>query len=408
MTHQTDAAPGAELAPKAPPGASPTPTLTAPAATRLRVLYLMEGFAGGGAERRFVRMASALDRERFALSVGALAPGGPLADAMRATGSPILPFTRRGRFDLGPVARLRRYLRAERIDVVHAMHWLSGVFAVLAATGLSRVAVVGSTVNRVYDTSRAARARLALDRQLWRRLDRMTVNSTALRDYLLARGFPAQKLTTVFNGVELPDASRLTPETRLAARALLEIPPEAPLVGIVARLHPQKDHATFLRAAALVRQQVPGARFAVVGDGPERTALDALAADLGIADAVRFAGHLASGDLALPAFDAAVLCSRHEGMPNALLEAGAWGLPAVATPVPGVGDVLLEGRTGLLAPIGDAPALAERIVGLLRDPARARQMGAAARAHIAAHFTVERMVREYEQVYIAASRQRAE
>ena len=146
----------------------------------------------------------------------------------------------------------------------------------------------------------------------------------------------------------------------------------------------------------------------ILGDGPERAALAALAAELGVADAVRFAGHLASGDLALPAFDVAVLCSRHEGMPNALLEAGAWGLPAVATPVPGVDDVLLEGRTGLLAPIGDAQALAERTVELLRDPARARQMGAAARAHIAAHFTVERRVREYERVYVAASHQRAE
>jgi len=112
----------------------------------LRVLYLMEGFDAGGAERRFVRMARGLDRERFALSVAALRLGGPLETEMRACGVPIVPLERRGRFDVQPVLRLRRYLRAERIQVVHAMHWLSN----LTAAGLAQ-AGLPFTITNVHD-----------------------------------------------------------------------------------------------------------------------------------------------------------------------------------------------------------------------------------------------------------------
>ncbi|WIG60123.1 MAG: hypothetical protein OJF49_002871 [Ktedonobacterales bacterium] len=384
-------------------GAATTATATAP----LRVLYLMEGFESGGAEHRFVRMARALDRDRFALSIGALRLGGPLQPAMEATGVPLVPFTRRSRFDLSPVLRLRSYLRAEHIDVVHAMHWLSNLTATLATTTLPHVAVIGSTVGMVYDASRGGRARLALDHQTWRRMDRMTVNSEALRTYLLGHGFPERKLSVVLNGVDLPDAARL-PAARAEARARLSLAPETPLVGILARLTPVKDHPTFLRAAQIVHQRMPAARFALVGDGPERPALEALARDLGIAEAVIFTGHVASSDLVLPAFDVAVLSSRHEGMPNALLEAGAWGVPLVSTPVGGAPEIAIDGQTGLLAPVGDAPALADRILTLLSDPASAHRLGAAARDHIAARFSTATMMHNYESVYteVAADRRK--
>lgn len=369
----------------------------------LRVLYLMEGFDAGGAERRFVRMARGLDRERFALSIATLRLGGPLEAEMRACGVPIVPLERRGRFDVTPVLRLRRYLRAERIQVVHAMHWLSNLTAALAATTLPRVAVVGSTVGMVYTTARGGRYRLALDRRLtWRRLDRMTVNAASLRDYLASCGFPAERLSLVLNGVDIPNSGRL-PAARAEARARLGIAPDVPVAGIVARLSPVKDHGTFLRAAQLVRDRLPGARFVVAGDGPERAALESLAGELSLGDSVLFTGHVPSSDLVLPALDVAVLCSRHEGMPNALLEAGAWTMPLVATAVGGVPEVVLDGQTGLLVPVGDADALAARMLALVTDRALAERLGRAAREHVAATFSTETMIRRYEDIYTAVA-----
>ena len=366
----------------------------------------MEGFDAGGAERRFLRMARGLDRQRFDLRVATLRLGGPLEQEMRASGVPLVAMERRSRFDVTPIARLRRYLSAERIEVVHAMHWLSNLMAVAAAVTLPRVAVVGSTVGMVYTASRGGRYRLALDHLFWPRLDRMTINTASLHDYLAERGFPVQRLVLIPNGVDVPDMERLT-DARRDARARLGIAPDAPVVGIVARLTPVKDHGAFLRIARLVRDRLPAARFVVAGDGPERTALEALASELDLGASVLFTGHVSSSDLVLPAFDVAVLTSRHEGMPNALLEAGAYGVPQVATAVGGVPEVVLNERTGLLAPAGDTHGLAEHILTLLTNHALAERLGAAARERVISHFSTGAMVRQYEAVYSAVADVRA-
>ncbi len=369
----------------------------------LRVLFLMEGLYLGGAERRFIRLARTLDRRRFQPVIGTLLAAGPLEAEVRGLGIPVESFARRGRFDPSPALRLARYLHAEHVEVVHAMHWLSNAMAAVAAWWLRDIAVIGSTVSTIYDESAGGRYRLLLDRRLWRRMDRMVVNATALRDYLIQRGLPAGRVTIIPNGVDVPAETSRTQASRAAARGLLGVAPDAPLVGIVARLDPVKDHQTFLRAAAIVRERFPSARFAVVGPGPERPALEALAASLHLSDAVIFSGAVPSSDCVLPAFDVFVLCSRFEGMSTALLEAGAWGLPLVATPVGGSAEIVHEGRTGYLVPVAGPQALADRICALLAHPVRARALGEAARLYVAEHFSARAMVTRYEGVYHSAA-----
>jgi glycosyltransferase involved in cell wall biosynthesis len=324
---------------------------------------------------------------------------------MRATGVPITAFARRSRFDPSPVLRLREHLHRERIAVVHGMHWLSGLTAVLAAATLPHVAVIGSTVGMVYDASQHGHLRHLGDRLAWRRLDRMTVNSEALAEYLLGYGFPQAKLSLVQNGVEIPPVVR-APDERMRARAYLRLLPEEPVVGIIARLTPVKDHRTFLLAAQHIHAQMPEVKFAIVGDGPERTALEEFTDSLGIHDVVRFIGSVPSSNLVLPAFDIAVLCSRHEGMPNALLEAGAWGIPLVASAVGGVPEIVLDGRTGFLTPPGAPDTMAERVTSLLQDPLQRTLMGDRARQLVTEKYSVTTMIRHYELIYrqVAAMR----
>lgn len=369
----------------------------------LRVLYLMEALRIGGAERGFLRMARALDRERFQPAIGTLLPGGPLEPEIRALGIPIVTFERRARFDLSPISRLARYIRDERIDIIHGMHWLSNLFAELGAWRCRDTAVIGSTVGMVYDDARHGSQRLLLDRFCWRRMDVMTVNAGRLGAYLTERGFPTQRLRVVLNGVDVPDERSLSAESRAAAREQLGVPLDTPLVGIVARLDPVKDHPTFLRAAALVRKQLPSTRFAVVGGGPEKSRLETLADALGIRDAVIFTGEVPDATRYLPAFDMFVLCSRFEGLPTALLEAGSRALPLVSTPAGGATEVVIEGETGLLAPVGDAERLAARICELLTDRIRAKTLGEAARRHVLTRFSLTVMMAELESIYEMAA-----
>jgi glycosyltransferase involved in cell wall biosynthesis len=142
-----------------------------------------------------------------------------------------------------------------------------------------------------------------------------------------------------------------------------------------------------------------GVHTVVVGDGPERAQLEALAGQLGLADRVHLAGHQQDVRPWLAALDVLVLSSDWEGMPNALLEAMAAGLPIVATAVGGVPEVVVDGATGLLVPPGDPSALAEAITRLLRDPDLRRTMGQAGRARVERRFSINETVRLTEELY---------
>jgi glycosyltransferase involved in cell wall biosynthesis len=359
----------------------------------------MEALVVGGSERRFLRLARSLDRQRFQPVICTLRAGGMLEDEVRASGIPIVRCTRHGRFDPSPVPLLAAYLRAERIDIVHSMHQLSNMFAMLAALAAPRVAVVGSMVAELYHISPSGRYRLMADRLLWHRMDVMSANAEVLRAYLARCGFPPERVAVVPNGVEIPPSDSLSASARADARAALGVTLDVPLVGIVGRLESQKDHATFLRAASAVRDRVPDARFVIVGGGSLQPDLINQAAALNLTEVVTFTGELPRAERVLPAFDIFVLCSRFEGMPNALLEAGALGIPLITTPVQGASEIVLDGRTGLLTPVGDATTLAARIGLLMDNPALRARLGQAARAHVAANFSAATMTRGYQAVY---------
>jgi glycosyltransferase involved in cell wall biosynthesis len=154
-----------------------------------------------------------------------------------------------------------------------------------------------------------------------------------------------------------------------------------------------------LRAFAAARSAVKRAALVLVGDGPERPGLEAIAAELGVADAVRFAGARSDVPRLLRLFDVFALSSQTEGISVALLEAMAAGLPAVATAVGGNPEVVVEGETGRLVPAGDPARLGEALASLLADPDRRQAWGQAGRARVMEKFTLDRMVRDYEAIY---------
>jgi starch synthase (maltosyl-transferring) len=361
------------------------------------VLYVITELDVGGAERTLCELAMRLSRDAYEPEVACLMGRGPLAGQLDRAGVPVHTLDARRKWDLGALWRLRKLVR--QADIVHSFLYHANMAARFAAMGAGAAAVISSA--RVAERSRPRRRSLEC-RTHWL-VDAEVCVSNGVRDYMASGGFPREKLHVVPNGVDVDRFARRDP----AFKTSLGIPVEAPLVTTIGRLHEQKGISTFLRAAASLLHSRPDARFLVVGTGPLEDQLKAEARQFHIADSVTFLGFTDDVPAVLAATDVFALASLWEGMPNALLEAQAAGVPAVATRVEGTVDIVEDGRTGVLVLPKDVPALATSILRLLDDPARARRLGEAARDHVRAHFTLDAMVRGHEDLYARLLAERA-
>jgi glycosyltransferase involved in cell wall biosynthesis len=240
---------------------------------------------------------------------------------------------------------------------------------------------------------------IAVQRLAHRLATHVTAVSREVAASSVALGIPASRVTVIENGV---DVSRFDGVTRRGRISGLEaVPEDAPLVGSVGCLAPRKDYGTLLSA---LERLAAGHEFrcAIAGDGPDRTTLEAQAAERGLAGRVLFLGERSDVDQLLPAFDVFTLSSREEGIPNALLEAMAAARPCVATRVGGNAEVLEDGRTGWLVPPQDPGALATALGEALSRPDEAARRGAAARRAMVEERSIDAMVRRHEGFYLGA------
>jgi glycosyltransferase involved in cell wall biosynthesis len=279
------------------------------------------------------------------------------------------------------------WCRARRIAIVHTSQLYPHIFG-LPAAALARVPVRISNRRSLY--AGKTFLQLAAQRAAQHFSHRIVANSAAAAARLRAEGVPADRIAVVPNGVDVsafPMAARGSAPHR---------------VVVVANLRRVKGHDVLIRAAPHILRRFPAATFHVVGDGPLRDDLRALAAACGVASAFTFLGHQEDVADRLAESGVFVLPSRSESTPNALLEAMAAGLPVVASDVGGVGEMVEEGRTGLLFAAGNSQALADRACQLMAAPALAASLGQAARAEVTARFSFERMVGAFEGIYEAA------
>ncbi len=316
----------------------------------------------------------------------------------------IIPF--RKTYDLAAAGRLARFIRRERIEVLHSHSMLTNILSRTAGR-LARVPVSVSTEHLTMELARGGRGKsraARLKAAYYRRLDNFTSRwndtviavSGAVRDDLLEQGMDPERVKVIENGIEIPP---LNPAAGLQVREELEIGEDVPVIGTVGRLSPQKDYPTLLRAAAEVSAACPEALFLILGEGDLRTDLENLAAELGIGERVKFLGYRNNVMEIVAAFDIFALSSLWEGLPLAVLEAMALARPVAATAVPGTVEALVEGETGYAVPLGGHSALAERIITLIRKPELARRMGEAGRRRAEDRFSRERMVDDHEALY---------
>lgn len=359
----------------------------------LHVIFLSAGLEARGYETRLV-VGHETEREGNFLDLAA--ERGVRCVQMEALGREIRPW-----HDLRAFFAIYRLIRRFRPTIVHTHAAKAGALGRLAAR-LAAVPVVIHTyhghVLRGYFGPVKTRVFRRVESTMNRLSDVVIAVSEAVREDLVSLGVvAAPKVRVIPLGLELSGLAGELP--RGALRRAGGVGEDAPLVGTVGRLVPIKDIPTFLRAAALVRAQAPEARFAVVGDGEERAALEREAVRLGLAGAIHFHGWLREmrdvyGDL-----DLVVNCSRNEGTPVALIEALAAGRPVVATRVGGTPDVLGQGAYGTLVPAADPEILAAAILAVLRDPEAARERARAGRAYVLERHSVTRLLDDVDRLY---------
>jgi glycosyltransferase involved in cell wall biosynthesis len=210
------------------------------------------------------------------------------------------------------------------------------------------------------------------------------------------------RTAVIHSGSQLPDLSGLPPPAPAAWR----LGAGEPVAVSLANLTWQKSHEVLLRATVGVVTVCPSFRLVLIGEGPERSRIEGLVEELGLRDRVVIAGSVTEGPRLLRNFRFSVLSSRQESFPNAVVESMAAGVPVVATSVGGIPEVIRDGIDGMLVPPGEPDALAEAMLKLLLDPQLATRMGEAARERISQSFSIEKMVREFEDLYLYLIRSR--
>ena len=374
---------------------------------RIRVLFLIHSLIAHGAERQLCELVRHMDRSLFDIQVAVFygpesGNDGDLWPEMGGLPDLTLHCLNKRRGALGYLAALPRLLslmRRVKPDVVHG--YMDGNLPVLLLGRLLGKQVVWGIRRTSQDRSkmdRLSRQLLWVMTRLSRFVDLIIFNSEAGRLNHAAMGMKAPRMEVVANGF---DATRFQPDPSLGAaqRQAWGVPSGIPLIGIVGRLNPVKDHPTFLRAAARLARQWPSARFICVGSGPETyTAfLVEMAKTLGIEDRISFPGATENMPAAYNALSFLVLSSTDEGFPNVLGEAMACGVPCVTTRV---GDAqTLVGPWGITVEPGDDQAIAEGLSTLLRESTQERALRAeGARRRVCTTFSVEALARNTEQL----------
>src|SRR4051794_1360484 len=370
------------------PGAAPASSRSRERATIAQVVLTLEV---GGGEMLAARLAERLDRNRFRSVVFCLRGSGWLARDLESRAVRVVVFDAGEGINPSLVRQLRAALRRERVDVVQCHNNMPLLYGGIAAVTSRRPRLLltkhGQNLWRGW-------RQVALARFLLRRATVAAVSDDIRSIMVDGRWSPARQVRTIVNGIEL---ERYRPgQGRGEVRREFGWPDDRFVAGIVARLSPEKDHSTLLRAFARAPE---GAQLAIIGDGPLRAELEAQVGAPGLGGRCRFPGERSDVPRLLPALDAFVLSSTSEGTPLTLLEAMAAGLPTVTTRVGGMPAAIQEGETGLLVPPADSGAMAEALARLARDPALRRRMGDAGRRRAEEAYNVERMVRDYEQLY---------
>ncbi len=361
------------------------------------VCQVLHTLCVGGAEVLAARLARGL-RDRFRFVFACLDQMGTLGEELSREGFPVHVLGRKPGFDWRCSWRLARLLRREQVDLVHAHQYTPFFYGITARLLCRRPAVLFTEHGRHYpDYPR--RKRMLVNRLLLGRRDGVVGVGEAVRQALINNeGIRPDRVSVVYNGIDLAAPAGGAPD-RAALRREIGVGADDLVLLQVARLDYLKDHATAIATLGHVVKRRPDARLVLVGEGPEEGKIREQVRRDGLEGHVRWLGLRKDVGRLLHAADVFLLTSISEGIPLTLIEAMAAGVPVVSTAVGGVDEVVEDGRTGLLAPSGDAAALAGHVLRLAADAELRGRMAECGRRRAREVFSEGRMHADYVELY---------
>ena len=364
---------------------------------RLKIAQLVHDLSVGGAELLAATIARSL-RHLFDFTFICTDREGPLADQLRDEGFSVHVLHRRPGIDWRCLLRLRRLLGELSFDLLHAHQYTQFFVAATARRQIRPTPILFTEHGRHFPDVVSRKRRLG-NRFLLRKRDRIVGVGEAVRDALVSHErLPPARVEVVYNGVA--PSTPITSEERREVRRELSFTDDHVVVMQVGRLDPLKDHATALKAFGAMHSSNTRARLVLIGDGPERERLEATTGGMKLHDAVQLLGTRHDVRRLWQAADIGLLTSVSEGIPLTLLEAMAARVPVVATKVGGVGEIVEDEHTGLLAPAGNCRALTQHLLTLAADPQLRGRLGQAGFERMRRHFSLSAMTASYSRIYL--------
>lgn len=383
----------------------------------MNVFLLVHGLPVGGTEVMVTHLARELRREGIGVGIGCLDEIGDLGEELRSEGFRLDLFSRKPGLDVALPRRIARRLKEGRFDVLHAHQYTCYFYGVFAKV-LAGVPLVFTEHGRFYPDLPSTKRRL-FNFLFSRMADRITAVSKGVKESLRGiEGFRAERIEVLYNGIDVERFPPMSPQAKREAKARLGHRLPGPLIGTIGRLDPIKNQGLLIAALALLSPKVPGLALAIVGDGPERKRLGALADGLGVAERVYFLGKRTDIVEVLSALDVFALSSFSEGTPMTILEAMAASLPIVSTAVGGIPEVLTDGVHAFLVE-GVPPRLEDprtllageytrRYAGALErailGPSESAARAQGARERVEREFSLEAITLRYRALYETVAR----
>lgn len=359
-----------------------------------RVAYIVDHLEIGGAQKHLLRVVEALDRDQFTPEIWtAAAEPGELADEFRARDTAVHTVGIRESMmrpaTLRSTWQMARELRGRNVDIVHGYLFEGNFLAALSR--LFRAAPITFVAKRSLDhySRRDRRLAAAFSNRI---ADQVVVNAASVGALVQTHEWcPEAKILEIPNGVEFPPAAVHRP-----------LDPARPTIGMVGRLGWKKGYEFALEAFATLRKVIPGLQVEIVGEGNLRDELLRKRHALDLEDCVQFLGRRNDVPALLPRWDTYLLSSVIEGMPNALLEAMAAGLPVVSTRAGGCGEIIEDGISGLLVDTHNAAGIADALQRVLTDTSLANSLSTAGRERVRQHYSLEAMIGAMQDAYRAS------
>ncbi|GAB7020489.1 glycosyltransferase [Halostagnicola bangensis] len=359
---------------------------------KTEIWYLIGNLTQGGAEKTLVDLANSLPRTDYEVTVWTIQDRGPLRSELeehvtyRSIGA-------ENKTDIVAILYFLQSVRRERPPILQSFLFFDNTLARLAGA-LSPETIVITGVRAVPDQRPLFRS--LIDRATLPLSDHIVSNSIAGAEWIVENGANPNSVSVIYNGRNIERYSSAEAPSELSDKLAID---KGPVIGTVGRLIERKGHYDLLEAWPTVLENYPNATLLLVGDGPEREALQKFATALGCASSVRFLGMRDDVPELLALLDIFVFPSHFEGLPGALLEAMAAGLPIVCTPVDGNSELIVDGESGLFVTVKSPDQISGRLIALLEDIDKREQLAEGAQKRAETNFTLQSMASEFSQLY---------